>query len=263
MHILYTHNDASVQQIMYHPSLKRAISPSNGMPQCFAKGATLGYMFEMTKSAQGSPARQIVWLCRHGNRIDFVDPSWRGTDPHLSPDGVQQARETGERLRCEPIQHIFASPFLRTVETAHHIAEALDLPVRIEHGACEWLNPEWFPEPPRLMSPHELRERFPRVDTNYRSMLLPTYPEDAASASRRAGEAACLVADRFRENLLLVGHGHSVGGMTFGLMGGICDISCGMCALLKIVRVNGTSTMELAGDTSHLQDSDQHADRFG
>ena len=93
-------------------------------------------------------ARHTVWICRHGNRIDFVDPSWKGNDPHLSPDGVIQAKETGVRLRGEGIQHIFASPFLRTLETAHHIAEALDLPVKIEHGACEWMNPEWFPEPP-------------------------------------------------------------------------------------------------------------------
>ena len=28
--------------------------------------------------------RQAVWICRHGNRIDFTDPSWKGDDPHLS-----------------------------------------------------------------------------------------------------------------------------------------------------------------------------------
>jgi broad specificity phosphatase PhoE len=216
----------------------------------------------MSDAEKPQQTKQTVWLCRHGNRIDFVDPTWQGTDPHLSPDGVEQARETGERLRSESIRRIFASPFLRTVETAHHIAEALDLPIHIEHGACEWLNPEWFPTPPRLMTPHELRERFPRVDTGYRSVLTPAYPEDGDTASRRAGEAARLVADRFREDLLLIGHGHSVGGMAVGLMEHTPEFSCGMCALLKIIRQNGTSTMELTGDTSHLRDGDRHADRF-
>lgn len=59
-----------------------------------------------------------IWICRHGNRIDFVDPSWKGSDPYLSPDGIIQAKETGKRLKDENIQHIFASPFFRTVETA-------------------------------------------------------------------------------------------------------------------------------------------------
>ncbi len=216
----------------------------------------------MTLSTKPTPERQVVWLCRHGNRIDFMDPSWQGDDPHLSPDGVQQARETGERLRSESIRRIFASPFLRTVETAHYIAEALDLPIHIEHGACEWLNPEWFPNPPRLMTPNELRERFPRVDTEYQSMLTPAYPEDGDTASRRAGEAARLVANRFRDDILLIGHGHSVGGMAVGLLDDVPEFSCGMCALLKIVRTNGTSTMELAGDTSHLQDGARHENRF-
>ena len=50
--------------------------------------------------------RQTIWLCRHGNRIDFVDPSWKGDDPHLSADGIIQAKETGLRLKGEGIEHL-------------------------------------------------------------------------------------------------------------------------------------------------------------
>ena len=92
--------------------------------------------------------RQTIWLCRHGNRIDFVDPSWKGDDPPLSEEGVIQAKETGLRLQGEGIAPLFTSPFLPTIETAHHIAEALDLSIKIEHGASEWLNAEWFSERP-------------------------------------------------------------------------------------------------------------------
>ena len=102
---------------------------------------------------------QVVWICRHGNRIDFVDPAWRGhngDDPHLSPDGVVQAQETGKRLRGEGIRYIFSSPFLRTVETAHYIAEAIDVPIYIEEGASEWLNPEWFSALPAFIPPQDL-----------------------------------------------------------------------------------------------------------
>ena len=207
-------------------------------------------------------ARQVVWICRHGNRIDFVDPSWKGSDPHLSADGVVQAKETGIRLRNEGIQHIFASPFLRTVETAHYIAEALDLSVKIEHGACEWLNPDWFCKPPSYISPDELRSRFPRIDSSHKSVVIPQYPESSDESLARAGETACTLADTHRSDILIIGHGHSVCGMIWGLIGNDCSIKSGLCALVKIVRQNGSAKMALAGDSSHLSSGEAHRDRY-
>ena len=51
---------------------------------------------------------RIIWLIRHGNRLDFSNPEWLDTAerPHdcpLSPQGQQQARDTGVRLRREPV----------------------------------------------------------------------------------------------------------------------------------------------------------------
>jgi len=198
---------------------------------------------------------QAVWICRHGIRIDLVDPTWRrrnGHDPHLSEEGVRQARETGERLRGEGIRHIYSSPFLRAVETAHHIAEVLDLPIRIEQGAGEWLNPRWFSQTPEIASAAELAGRFPRVDIEYESIVLPSYPETGEEAFARAGRAARLLAEGHRGDLLLVGHGHSVVGMSWGLLNGRPDIHAGLCALVKIGRHNGAWRLELNGDTSHL-----------
>jgi broad specificity phosphatase PhoE len=206
--------------------------------------------------------RQVIWICRHGNRIDFHDPSWKGCDPHLSPDGVLQARETGIRLRDEGIQHIFASPFLRTVETAHLIAEAVSVPVKIEQGLCEWLNPDWFSELPRFQPPADLTRRFQRLDPSHESVVIPRYPETADEASARAGKAACLLADAYGGHMLLVSHGHSCMGMTLALMGQRCSLSIGMCALVKIARQAGSSRLELAGDCSHLSGGEQHACKF-
>ena len=219
---------------------------------------------EDAREEQGR-AEQTIWICRHGNRIDFVDPSWRqrnGHDPHLSEDGVRQALETGVRLQGEGIQRIFCSPFLRTVETAHHIAEILDLPVLIEHGAIEWLNPMWFDRLPAVMPPEELSQRFPRVDTGYVSLVTPGYPETAEVALVRAGRAACLLAERHGGNSLIVGHGHSVQGMSWGLLGGRSTIHAGLCALVKLSRYSDTWRLELDGDTSHLSGGEQVPGRF-
>jgi broad specificity phosphatase PhoE len=202
-------------------------------------------------------AERTVWVCRHGIRIDQVDPTWRrrnGQDPYLAAEGIRQARKTGKRLRKEGIEHIFSSPFLRAVETAHYIAEALDLPIRIEDGLCEWLNPRWFAQMPDVARPEDMARRFPRVDPAYESVVLPHYPETAEEAFARAGHTACRLAETYRGDLLLVGHGHSVVGMSWGLLDDRPDIHAELCALIKIGRYDGAWRLELNGDTSHLSD---------
>ena len=216
------------------------------------------------QNAVHSPS-QTVWICRHGNRIDLIDAAWRennGHDPHLSEDGVRQAQETGDRLKREDIRFVFSSPFLRAVETAYHIARALDLPVCIERGASEWLNPAWFDHMPSLIPPQELARRFPLVDPQYPSVLTPLYPETAQAASARAGQTSQRLAARYRGNLVIVGHGHSVQGMSWGLLDGRPPISTGLCALVKIERQEGGWRLALNGDTGHLLDGAQAEDRL-
>ena len=86
---------------------------------------------------------QTVWIARHGNRLDFVKPEWFNTakrryDPPLSEDGFIQAKQLGKCLQKENISHIFASPFLRTIQTASEVAKILDLPIKLEAGIGEW-----------------------------------------------------------------------------------------------------------------------------
>ncbi len=207
-------------------------------------------------------AKQTIWICRHGNRIDFIDRSWVGDDPHLSPDGVIQAQETGVRLVGEGVQHVFASPFLRTVETAHHIAKAIGLSVKVEHGASEWLKEDWFPVRPDHIPVRDLVARFGNIDPGHESVVVPRYPESSEEATERAGRTARELADASKGDILLVGHGHSVDGMAFGLMGGDCEIVSGLCSLIKIVRRNGVPSLELNGDSSHLSSGEKHRDRL-
>lgn len=206
---------------------------------------------------------QTVWLVRHGNRQDFVDPAWRDTaerpfDPGLSPDGIEQAKRVGERLRGEGITHIFASPYLRTIETAHHIADALDLIVYPEPGMGEWLNPHWFPAEPERLSLAALKERFPRLDTKYTPHLEPTYPETEAEALERAGYVARHLAEEYPKTILLVGHGISVTGAALGLVPSAEIVECALCSLFKIIRdeESGEWLMELCGDVTHLGHSE-------
>lgn len=207
---------------------------------------------------------QIVWLARHANRLDFVNPEWFNTaerpfDPPISDDGVVQAQQLAQRLKQENISQIFASPFLRTVQTANAVASVLDLPIFLESGLSEWLNPTWMPKAPERLSIDALVELFPRIDTSYTSRVIAEYPETSEQALARSGETARLLAQEFPEDILLVGHGASVLGATMGLVGGIAkaEVNAALCCLVKIVRQDKEWVMELNGDTSHLSQTEK------
>ncbi|MBW4593757.1 MAG: histidine phosphatase family protein [Brasilonema angustatum HA4187-MV1] len=203
---------------------------------------------------------QIVWIARHANRLDFVNPDWfltaeRRYDPPLSEDGMVQAQQLANRLKREHITHIFASPFLRTVQTANAVAEVLDLPIKLETGLSEWLNPVWMKEEPLRLLTRALAELFPRIDISYTPRIAVNYPETYEKMQERSGQTArCLTTEFSPENILFVGHGASVLGATIGLVGEIArtEVKASLCSLVKVVRQHPEWLLELKGDTSHL-----------
>jgi broad specificity phosphatase PhoE len=210
---------------------------------------------------------QTVWIARHGNRLDFVDPRWYLTAPHpfdppLSEDGLVQACKLGERLKPEGIARIYSSPFLRALETAHQVAECLDLPVGIEQGASEWLNPAWFPESPRLVPPGECRARCPRLRETDGSVVRPVFPERWEDVLARTARCISTLVGQTRDDMLIVGHGASVLGFAQALAGTGARVNAELCALVKIVRRGGGWHMELNGDTSFLGQSFEGTTRF-
>ena len=201
---------------------------------------------------------RIVWIARHGNRFDFVKPEWFNTaerryDPPLSTDGLLQADKIGKRLQWENIHHIFASPFLRTIQTAHQIANILDLPIKLEAGLSEWYNPNWMSETPQIHSRELLEVKYQRIDWNYNSYFYPQYPETEAQMSYRTGKTAKWLVDNFGDNLLIVGHSMSVRGATQALVANMVDFPTPVASLVKLRGSENNWQLELAGDTSHLQ----------
>jgi len=202
--------------------------------------------------------KQMVWLARHGNRQDFVDPDWPKTaerpyDPGLSPDGLEQAHRLAQRLRGEGIRRVFASPFLRTVQTANKVAEVLDLPIHLEPGLGEWLNPVWFAYDPAPLAPERMARQFPRIDTRYAPLNGSVYPEvEEAVALARAGETARRLVAAYPEPILLVGHGVSVAGAVWGLVPEATITACALCSLFQVVREPDGWHLALCGDIAHL-----------
>lgn len=200
---------------------------------------------------------QTVWIARHGNRQDFVDSNWiktaaRPFDPGLSPDGVEQAKELAQRLAVEKIDYIFTSPFLRTVQTANYVAEALDLPIKVESGAGESLSFPFCSITPNILPVELLAQQVPRLDLNYRSLVSVAYPETKQTAKKRAGEIIKRLTTEFPGNILMITHGATLVNMTRELVGANSRIRSSICCLVKLVGRGEQWQMELNGDTSHL-----------
>jgi broad specificity phosphatase PhoE len=184
-----------------------------------------------------------LWIVRHGNRFDFVYPEWfetalRRYDPPLSFDGTIQVQELALKLLDEPINHIIASPFLRTIQTACILAAKLDLTVKLEAGLGEWHNPDWMKETPLIHPREELEFIYPRIDWNYRSQIIPKYPETEAIVLKRMSEITQLLVKQFEGNVLLIGHSISVIGIAKYLLGDHVEIKTNLCSLTKIVINN-------------------------
>lgn len=201
---------------------------------------------------------QTVWIARHGNRLDFVNPEWFNTatkryDPPLSEDGFVQASELGQRLKAENISHIFASPFLRTVQTANEIAKVMQLPIKLEGGLGEWHNSEWMTEKPEIQTKVWMTKEYPLIDWNYDSYLTPEYPETKMDVLQRTKATITKLVANFDSDILIVGHGASVFGVTQGLIPKVPEFKVALCCLTKIVRISEDSWhLDFYGDTSHL-----------
>jgi broad specificity phosphatase PhoE len=89
------------------------------------------------------PADDTCWcyLVRHGATANNAarPPRLQGrrTDPGLSEEGIEQAAMLGGFLAEDRIDAVYASPLLRTRETATAVAEAHEAPIEIADGLIE------------------------------------------------------------------------------------------------------------------------------
>lgn len=185
----------------------------------------------------------------------------RPDDPDLSQDGIQQSRELAQRLQPEPIEHLFSSPYLRTMHTAAFCARQKGLAIRMEDGIGEWLDPAKFSEPPRLLSRSELARRFP-VQEDHQAIYKPVFPESAETLLIRCRLVINQILASTSGNLLLVGHGASCKALVFALLRETFRLHMPLCSLTELVKQNGSWRLRMNGDTSFLSSGPLHADRF-
>jgi broad specificity phosphatase PhoE len=197
-----------------------------------------------------------IFLARHGNRQDFVDRDWLVTadepyDPPLSADGVEQARRLGARLAGEGIEAIVTSPFLRTIQTAHHANEALQVPIFVEPGFGEWLTERSFERLPRLQALDALRRDYPLLGADYLSSTALRHPETFDELRARSQQALEALLGKFEGTLLVVSHAAAVAAMAL-IDTRVQTVECPLCALFCLEHDGSGWQLTLAADIGHL-----------
>ena len=201
-----------------------------------------------------------LYVVRHGERRDSVDPEWedvadRVHDPPLTELGRWATWRVGRRFdeAGASFDAVYASPFLRAVETADEVCRELDATFELEPGLGEYRNAEWFDREPETLPHRRLRERFGSLRLGRDPCVVPAFPETHGTAIDRIATAARLLADGTDGSVLLVGHGITVAGVVEGLVGSAADADAPLCGVTRLVSgLDATWELDYTGDTSHL-----------
>ena len=230
-----------------------------------------------------------VWIVRHGERIDVVEPEWLSTaerphDPPLTEYGRQQAAVTGAHLaaRGDRVDFVYTSPFLRCVQTAAAIAKHLDAPLRVEPGLCEWLNGDWFESNDnpmdQAMSTGQLKHVADAEGVRIDECYLPFWDSAARVGSAARADDDREVAfpetsedavDRYNSTLeqvrthsphaVLVTHGYGIWTLSEWLVGREVTEDCGYCSATRTrsfrnLRGEAPWRCDVLAQDSHLDD---------
>jgi broad specificity phosphatase PhoE len=201
----------------------------------------------------------VVWGVRHGERQDSVDPHWESNadrvhDPGLTELGRWAAWRVGRRFAESAVTFdtIYASPFLRTAETADEICREIGATAVLEPGLGEHRNAEWFDAEPETVPQEQLADWFETIQPTQDPYGDPSFPETHAEAMERIGQTTRRIADDVEGTVLLVGHGATIGGIVDGLVGSPDEADAPLCGLTRIEHRETAWELDFSGDTTHL-----------
>ncbi|KWX59426.1 histidine phosphatase family protein [Mycobacterium sp. NAZ190054] len=75
-------------------------------------------------------------LVRHA--LPLRSEPGQGSDPHLSEEGIEQAKRLPDALARFPIARLVSSPQIRAIETGQPVADALGLPIEVDERLAEY-----------------------------------------------------------------------------------------------------------------------------
>jgi broad specificity phosphatase PhoE len=164
-----------------------------------------------------SPTR--VFLIRHGATVLSAEDRFAGaTNVPLSDEGRQQAARLSARLRNEAITAVYASPMIRTIETAQILAEPHRLEVQQREGLREISHGHW-----EQMTRMEVEKQYPEEAAEWEKdpyTFAPVGGESGLAVTARALPALIeLVRAHAGGNILVISHKATIRLLLSTLMG--------------------------------------------
>uniref|UniRef100_A0A7E4VUS1 Histidine phosphatase family protein n=1 Tax=Panagrellus redivivus TaxID=6233 RepID=A0A7E4VUS1_PANRE len=174
---------------------------------------------------------RTIYIIRHAERIDNVDSQWRKKTKNafsydnspLSTRGHQQCTELNRWFKDIHVDHVFASPFDRTLDTATRMIGDRNIPIKPEGGFLEAL---YLCESPPGVRPLEvLKETYPLIDTSYKPVVNPWKggfkPEGVGddACTPRVRKALNNILDNYDGDIAIVSHGAPTGALLEIMLG--------------------------------------------
>ena len=160
-----------------------------------------------------------VFLVRHGATVFSAEDRFAGeTDIELSDEGREQARKLAERLGTEKIAAVYASPLVRTLETARIVAKPHNLSVVRRDGLREISHGRW-----EQMTRQEVEAKFPEEAAAWEEdpyTFAPAGGESGLAVTARALPALVeIVRTHHDENVIIVSHKATIRLLLSSLLG--------------------------------------------
>jgi broad specificity phosphatase PhoE len=198
-----------------------------------------------------------VFLVRHGATVLSAEDRYAGsTDVSLSDEGRGQARALARRLAGEPVAAVYASPMVRTQETARLIVEGRGLAVAAVPELRETDHGHWEEK-----TREEVKSRFPDEYVRWErdpftfapsggetglQVLARALPAFLAIVERHAGESVLVVSHKATIRLVI---GALLGVELRGYRDRLDQSPCGLNIL--DVQPGGEVRLVLFNDVSH------------
>ena len=182
-------------------------------------------------------------LVRHA--LPLRSEAGQGSDPDLSPEGVEQAKRLPDALKRFPITRLVSSPQRRALQTGQPVADALGLPMKVDERLAEYDYGQSHYTPIEQASEEDLKRLMA-------GQLPGDVDQDEFVARVRAGIDDVVAAAGHDETVAVFSHGGVVNAIVHTVMkterllcvqvdyAGVTRLLWSRTAGLNVASVNGT-----------------------
>ena len=152
-------------------------------------------------------------LVRHA--LPLRSEPGQGSDPHLSEEGIEQAKRLPDALARFPITRLVSSPQVRAIQTAQPVADSLGLTIEIDERLAEYDR-----DMEHYIPIEQIAAEFPEELERLANGHLPSSVDEATFLARITTGIRDLVATGDHEDTVAVfSHGGVINGLLHSILG--------------------------------------------